>query len=179
MFVNLFVRLSMGLLRCCLCVAAPKFRCAGWSCCVDVAGLMALWTAQALRRDLGLWRGGNRLETWRRTLWSRRSRRVRCAQFRDFGGCGGAGFGVDADEEIAEQGWREPTPTGALLDSMQDAVVAVDAAGRIQWTNERMQRMLARRGMGGSGAGGACAGADDPRSGGAGVRCGWRWRSAG
>jgi two-component system phosphate regulon sensor histidine kinase PhoR len=30
----------------------------------------------------------------------------------------------------------------ALLDSMQDAVVAVDSAGRIQWTNERMQRLM-------------------------------------
>ncbi len=30
----------------------------------------------------------------------------------------------------------------ALLDSMQDAVVAVDAAGRIQWTNTRMQKLL-------------------------------------
>jgi len=30
----------------------------------------------------------------------------------------------------------------ALLDSMQDAVVAVDAAGRILWTNQRMQRLI-------------------------------------
>ena len=30
----------------------------------------------------------------------------------------------------------------ALLDSMQDAVVAVDAAGRIQWSNQAMQRMM-------------------------------------
>jgi len=30
----------------------------------------------------------------------------------------------------------------ALLDSMEDAVVAVDSAGRIQWTNERMQRLI-------------------------------------
>jgi two-component system phosphate regulon sensor histidine kinase PhoR len=30
----------------------------------------------------------------------------------------------------------------ALLDSMQDAVVAVDAAGRIQWANQRMQRLI-------------------------------------
>jgi two-component system phosphate regulon sensor histidine kinase PhoR len=30
----------------------------------------------------------------------------------------------------------------ALLDSMQDAVVAVDGAGRIQWTNQKMQRLL-------------------------------------
>lgn len=30
----------------------------------------------------------------------------------------------------------------AMMDSLQDAVVAVDAAGRIQWTSERMQRLL-------------------------------------
>ncbi len=30
----------------------------------------------------------------------------------------------------------------ALLNSMQDAVVAVDAAGRIEWTNQRMQRLI-------------------------------------
>ncbi len=38
----------------------------------------------------------------------------------------------------------------ALLDSMQDAVVAVDAAGRIQWTNQRMQRLLPGFGLGSS-----------------------------
>ena len=30
----------------------------------------------------------------------------------------------------------------ALLDSMQDPVVAVDAAGRIQWTNREMQKLM-------------------------------------
>jgi two-component system phosphate regulon sensor histidine kinase PhoR len=30
----------------------------------------------------------------------------------------------------------------ALLDSMQDVVIAVDAASRIQWTNQRMQRLI-------------------------------------
>ncbi len=30
----------------------------------------------------------------------------------------------------------------AMIDSMQDAVVAVDTAGRIQWTNQRMQRLI-------------------------------------
>ena len=30
----------------------------------------------------------------------------------------------------------------AMIDSMQDAVVAVDAAGRIQWNNQRMQRLI-------------------------------------
>ena len=30
----------------------------------------------------------------------------------------------------------------AMIDSMQNAVVAVDAAGRIQWSNQRMQRLI-------------------------------------
>lgn len=30
----------------------------------------------------------------------------------------------------------------AMIDSMQDAVVAVDPAGRIQWTNQRMQNLI-------------------------------------
>jgi two-component system, OmpR family, phosphate regulon sensor histidine kinase PhoR len=30
----------------------------------------------------------------------------------------------------------------AMIDSMQDAVVAVDTAGRIQWTNQRMQKLI-------------------------------------
>jgi two-component system phosphate regulon sensor histidine kinase PhoR len=30
----------------------------------------------------------------------------------------------------------------AMIDSMQDAVVAVDSAGRIQWANQRMQRLM-------------------------------------
>jgi two-component system phosphate regulon sensor histidine kinase PhoR len=30
----------------------------------------------------------------------------------------------------------------AMIDSMQDAVVAVDQAGRIQWTNRRMQKLV-------------------------------------
>ena len=39
----------------------------------------------------------------------------------------------------AEESRRE---LEAMIDSMQDAVVAVDEAGRIQWTNQRMQKLL-------------------------------------
>ena len=38
----------------------------------------------------------------------------------------------------------------AVLDSMQDAVVAVDSAGRIQWTNEPMQRLIPGNALGGA-----------------------------
>ncbi len=34
----------------------------------------------------------------------------------------------------------------AMIDSIQDAVVAVDPAGRIQWTNRRLQQLLPSRG---------------------------------
>ncbi len=37
---------------------------------------------------------------------------------------------------------EDRTELEAMLDSMQDAVVAVDAAGRIQWTNQKMQRLI-------------------------------------
>jgi two-component system phosphate regulon sensor histidine kinase PhoR len=37
---------------------------------------------------------------------------------------------------------QEKQQLEALLDSMQDAVVAVDSAGRISWTNARMQRLI-------------------------------------
>jgi two-component system phosphate regulon sensor histidine kinase PhoR len=43
----------------------------------------------------------------------------------------------------------------ALLDSMQDAVVAVDASGRIQWANQKMQRLVASVNAGGTGETGA------------------------
>lgn len=38
----------------------------------------------------------------------------------------------------------------AMIDSMQDAVVAVDQAGRIQWTNQRMEKLLPVSSVGGS-----------------------------
>ena len=38
----------------------------------------------------------------------------------------------------------------AVLDSMQDAVVAVDSAGRIQWTNQPMRRLIPGNAVGSS-----------------------------
>lgn len=46
-----------------------------------------------------------------------------------------------ASLKLAESG-ESRRDLEALLDSMQDAVVAVDAAGRIQWTNEPMRRLM-------------------------------------
>lgn len=38
----------------------------------------------------------------------------------------------------------------AMIDSMQDGMVAVDQAGRIQWTNQRMQRLIPGTSIGGA-----------------------------
>lgn len=51
----------------------------------------------------------------------------------------GAAGHVEQSLARAQESRRE---LEALLDSMQDAVLAVDSAGRIQWTNQRMQRLI-------------------------------------
>jgi len=64
----------------------------------------------------------------------------------------GAAAQVDQSLEQSKESRRE---LEALLDSMQDAVIAVDAAGRIQWSNQRMQRLMpgaSSRGTLGSGS---------------------------
>jgi two-component system phosphate regulon sensor histidine kinase PhoR len=64
-------------------------------------------------------------------------------RFSDFDGLAGAIAGASTKAQgaltMASESRRE---LEALLDSMQDAVVAVDAAGRIQWANQAMQRMM-------------------------------------
>jgi two-component system phosphate regulon sensor histidine kinase PhoR len=46
---------------------------------------------------------------------------------------------VERALNVASESRRE---LEAMIDSMQDAVVAVDAAGRIQWSNQRMRRLI-------------------------------------
>jgi len=46
---------------------------------------------------------------------------------------------VERTLNVASESRRE---LEAMIDSMQDAVVAVDSAGRIQWSNQRMQRLM-------------------------------------
>jgi len=102
------------------------------------AGLMALWTAHSLRKILGpLQASANSLIDGQQAPLATR--------FRDFDGLAyalaSASEQVQRSLDKAAESRRE---LEALLDSMQDAVVAVDEAGRIQWTNERMQRLFPR-----------------------------------
>ncbi len=65
-------------------------------------------------------------------------------RYSEFDGLAGAIAGASARaRRTLREVQAERHELEALLDSMQDAVVAVDAAGRIQWTNQQMQRLMA------------------------------------
>ena len=147
LFFKLFVRLTLAAAVVLLIGEARPTLSLPWMVALVVcwAVLMALWTAHSLRRILApLQASANSLMEGQQSLQPTR--------YRDFDGLAYAL--ASASEQVqrslskAAESRRE---LEALLDSMQDAVVAVDAAGRIQWTNERMQRLTPR----GPGAGSA------------------------
>jgi two-component system, OmpR family, phosphate regulon sensor histidine kinase PhoR len=100
------------------------------------AALMSLWTAYSLRRILRpLQESANSLIEGQLAPLSTR--------YRDFDGLAVAL--ASASERVQSslgQAAESRKELEALLDSMQDPVVAVDAAGRIQWTNQRMRRLM-------------------------------------
>ena len=100
------------------------------------AALMASWTAHSLRRILGpLQASANSLVEGQQVPLA--------TQYRDFDGLAVAL--ASASEQIQRSlvhSAESRQELEALLDSMQDPVVAVDAAGRIQWTNLRMRRLM-------------------------------------
>jgi two-component system phosphate regulon sensor histidine kinase PhoR len=68
---------------------------------------------------------------------------VREQRFQDFDGLARAISAASGHvERTLEAAAESRNELVAMIDSMQDAVVAVDEAGRIQWTNQRMQRLV-------------------------------------
>lgn len=64
------------------------------------------------------------------------------SHYSDFDGLARAiSLASDHVERILTESSESRRELEAMLDSMLDAVVAVDQAGRIQWTNQRMQRL--------------------------------------
>jgi len=64
-------------------------------------------------------------------------------RYSDFDGLARAiSVASDHVERILTESSGSRSELEAMIDSMQDAVVAVDPAGRIQWTNQRMQRLM-------------------------------------
>jgi two-component system phosphate regulon sensor histidine kinase PhoR len=64
-------------------------------------------------------------------------------QYSDFDGLARAiSMASDHVERVLTNASESRRELEAMIDSMQDAVVAVDPAGRIQWTNQHMQRLI-------------------------------------
>ena len=64
-------------------------------------------------------------------------------KFSDFGGLAKAvSHASNRVDRMLTEAAESRRELEAMIDSMQDAVVAVDPVGRIQWTNQRMQRLI-------------------------------------
>lgn len=108
------------------------------------AAVMALWTAYSLRRILGPLQASANALGHLTEMSSKAGRQAPLStRYRDFDGLAialsSAAEQVQRSLGKAAESRRE---LEALLDSMQDPVVAVDAGGRIQWTNQRMRRLM-------------------------------------
>jgi two-component system phosphate regulon sensor histidine kinase PhoR len=108
------------------------------------AAAMALWTTYSLRRILRpLQEKANALGTLSQGNAKPGSAAPLSTMYRDFDGLAialsSASEQVQRSLGKAAESRRE---LEGLLDSMQDPVVAVDASGRIQWTNQRMRRLM-------------------------------------
>jgi len=100
------------------------------------AALVAVWTVHSVRRAIAP------LEHSAATIADHEQKAITTA-YSDFEGLALALASASHQVEIAlAQSIESRKELEALLDSMQDAVIAVDAAGRIQWTNQRMQRLI-------------------------------------
>ncbi len=111
---------------------------------VGWVALLSLWTTYALRKILRpLQASADSLVEGEQATLS--------TTYRDFDGLARslshASTQVQSSLSKAAASRRE---LEALLDSMQDAVIAVDETGRVQWTNQRMERLLPRTSVAGS-----------------------------
>ena len=115
------------------------------------AGLIALWTAWSLRRLISPLQA-SAVAIGKLTEVSPGPEEAALLKYSDFDGLA---LSIAATSEQVRRSLTRSAESRreleALLDSMQDPVVAVDAAGRIQWTNERMRRLLPGGGAGAAG----------------------------
>lgn len=100
------------------------------------AAINAFLLARPVRRNI------ERLEASTKAIPERHVGVVE-SSFTDFEGLARAVSVASDRVEQALTGFSESRrELEAMIDSMQDAVVAVDAEGRIRWTNQRMQRLV-------------------------------------
>lgn len=115
----------------------------GWFAWLVAVVLLIVWAAvngvllsRAIQRDVGV------LEAAVSAI-PEREISAPTLEFSDFGGPSRAL--AEASARVARalaDASESRSELAAMIDSMQDAVIAVDSGGRIQWANQKMQRMM-------------------------------------
>jgi two-component system, OmpR family, phosphate regulon sensor histidine kinase PhoR len=138
LFFSLFIRITIALafVAAMLVWFPPRSWIVGIVVVLAWAAINAFLMTRSVRTNIV------RLETSANTM---PERKVDAAKqgYRDFDGLAGAiSLASDRVERVLNDTAESRRELEAMIDSMQDAVVAVDPAGRIQWTNQRMQRLM-------------------------------------
>ncbi len=146
LFFKLFIRLSVaaGVVLAAREILPPMSVPEVVALLIVWAAAMSLWTAFSLQRILlPLQQSANSLGLLTEGATDKEPQASSANRYRDFDGLA---FALDAARDQVQFSLAKAAESRreleAMLDSMQDPVVAVDAAGRIQWTNQRMRRLI-------------------------------------
>jgi two-component system phosphate regulon sensor histidine kinase PhoR len=146
LFFSFFLRMSIALAF--VAMMRVWFTPRGWILGVVLvlcwAAINAFLLSRAVRRSIAP------LEIATQAIGERPVGKIEPA-FDDFSGLAhGISHASDHVERVLAKTAESRRELEAMIDSMQDAVVAVDQAGRIQWTNQRMEKLLPASSVGGS-----------------------------
>jgi len=138
LFFSFFVRMSIALAF--VAVMRVWFTPWGWipgiALVIAWAAINALLLARSVRQNISA------LEISTASI-ADRPIEIRDQQFQDFDGLARSISNVSAHvQRVLAKASNSRDELVAMIDSMQDAVVAVDQAGRIQWTNQHMQQLI-------------------------------------
>jgi len=137
-FLSVFFRIAIGLVLCALVgLSSLPYR---WIIAgllvIAWAGISAFFLARSVRQDVTL------LQNSAAAVPERQVGEIN-PSFADFDGLARAiSVASDHVNRSLSEASESRHELEAMIDSMQDAVVAVDPAGRIQWTNQRMQKLI-------------------------------------
>ena len=153
-FVTVFLRLTLAMAF----VAGTRALIPGrdWYVTVLVvlgwAAVAAMWTTYSVRQAIApLERSAAAIAETPENGAERITGPGYASGYKDFGALSNALVSAAGHvEQALAQSKESRRELEALLDSMQDAVIAVDSVGRIQWTNQRMQKLIPGQSMTGA-----------------------------
>jgi two-component system, OmpR family, phosphate regulon sensor histidine kinase PhoR len=133
---SIWIALALGFVALMRVWFTPRSWILGIALLIGWAAINAFFMARSMRHNIV------RLEVSTAAIPERHVGAVDLS-YSDFDGLARAiSVASDRVERVLNNASESRRKLEAMIDSMQDAVVAVDAAGRIQWSNQRMQRLI-------------------------------------